>query len=459
MGAESTGGHWTADLRPELTFECPAEVPAGFFHSATHIGSSPRVVMQASHRTWDLNTDWLLNWLLRRADPNGTPFTGLRRLLPGQCIGADRSGALVRRETFGPGVWSSPHLAGGAAVGAFSSAIRNALQRIVADAQRVTSELSGGLDSTYMVGCLAKSGVAVDAFTWTPHAQAQIPQGRSDDFHFADLLRRQYSGAVTLTPIRSTSTALVLARQLTREALWPSFGPTSQPWVYAVRQRAAANGAAFVLSGVHGNASFSWDHRRPRLRSRLPRRAAPQRFFTEPVALRRPSRRRWLTWLAGQDDVFAAINTPGVYPVPRRDPYRDREVLEVAAQITPATWRASGRPREFARLVGDGVVPDAIRLNTRRFAQSSDAWFVMRNERPLYDQYAEILQETPELHAVVDVDEVICTVRSWPWGEATPAPPLPEIATITRILAMAQFIHDARDWLRAQNSNSATNGK
>jgi hypothetical protein len=147
---------------------------------------------------------------------------------------------------------------------------------------------------------------------------------------------------------------------------------------------------------------------------------------------------------------------PGALPV---DPFCDAQVLALAAAITPVEWCRGPYPRGYARLLGEGRVPDAIRLRTRRGGQSWDGWFLIRNRRERYLDEIDALASNSLLGPVVDLPFLKRKLEAGPWGRIQ-GPGGGEVNGIDRLLSLAGFVRRTeerlRDLRRSQTDASAT---
>ena len=121
------------------------------------------------------------------------------------------------------------------------------------------------------------------------------------------------------------------------------------------------------------------------------------------------------------------------------DPFRSPSILSLAAQLRPDTWRAHDVARGFARDLGCGRVPDAIRLRTTRGLQASDVWEWIKFERGRYLGEIELLAETDVVGEIIDVQQLAARVASWPWGRSAVVDPL-ALTAVHRALSLADFV-------------------
>ena len=458
----------TRNVCADEVFTCPTSRAAGLFYPSprspsdrVEVWDDPGAAIRGTPRTWRLDHSWLQDWLLGCPDVMGSPYVGLRRLPPGQML-TRRPGARPQvTGVIGADVWRRPDLEGSAAEEAFREAFDSAVEELALGMSVLTSELSGGLDSSYMVATLAHvTGGSVHAFVAVPESEVALPATPRivSDEPDAQLLADAYPDRVLLQSIRAPRRSpLEIARRICERGWWPAFAVSNLGWVEEIRNRSAAMGSPYVWTGSNGNATFSHSHPYGRggLRSRWRRSRAlsgpPPMMSTlltqAPVRATRPNRRQYLTWLAGHSHSNAAFGNPAAFAIPSVDPYRAPQVLEVAARIKPEAWRRPGMTRGFARALGQGRVPDGIRLRQARGAQGLDVWQQMYRHRLEYETQVELLADTPAIADLVDIAALRSVVGTWSWDSRLP-PPQIQTSVVNRLLAFGQFIRDADDRLR-----------
>jgi hypothetical protein len=303
----------------------------------------------------------------------------------------------------------------------------------------------------------------------------------ADETGLARLLMASYPERLLVEQVINTghTRPLAAAAEAARFSGLPTFNPSNQPWLSAIRRIAAENGSRLWFMAGNGNAAFSSDHmyaadyalRRGRLatlagmgrdidgrwsstvfRSRVlgplrrsfmaeePTQASPLHQFR--VGSRgqqsRIDRHFYVDWLAQSTSGLPAMSNPAVQRgVLVADPFTARSLLEVASAILPEEWQQGGVSRGFARRAGEGRVPDAIRLRTRRGQQGRDAWYVIRND---HDEYLERIASLPTVPGLEHVDHrgLGDHVAAWPWGQVQ-GPYWPEQVALDRLLALADF--------------------
>lgn len=160
-------------------------------------------------------------------------------------------------------------------------------------------------------------------------------------------------------------------------------------------------------------------------------------IWTPLIALTCP-RKHYLDWLAGAPHLPAAAMFEA-WPAPLVDPFCDPNVLRLAAAMTPLEWSKGPQPRGYARLLGQGRVPDSIRLRTRQGGQSMDQWYFMRNHRDRYHDEAALLAQTPILGGWVDHTALLRRLETWPWGQRE-GPPLLPLVAMNSILSLGAYV-------------------
>lgn len=425
------------------------------------------------------DTRWLEGLITGQADPQGTPYIGVSRVLPGQTV-TWTGGQPVLGNWSGPQTWSDPWLRGESARGAYLDAFDAALDDLLVADEPVCVATSGGLDSTFVAAWLARRGVEVNALVHVPHPGADLsPEGGWDPDE-ADLVRTlaaSYPGRIRVIEVvnERLTQPLDAAAALSERTWTPAGHAGNEVWIAHISERARELGARRIFWGSQGNYSFSGDHtyawrdyfRRGRLLglaeltryghdTGLSWRGSVARGVLPLLRDHAGSTLPWLPAVSMPDmssrEGFLRALTMGSPPEVRSqplseavmwvDPFAASSVLHVAAAIEPSEWWRGARTRSFARTLGAGVVPDAIRSRRRRGAQGWDTWFVIRNQRQRYLDEVEALATTAVIADHVDVGAVRDTVLSWPWGEVQGPDPV-AVAHLTSLLAFGTFVRKA----------------
>lgn len=458
------------------------------------VSDSPSRIVEERFTGTSLDDEYLRSLLLLRPAAEGSPYREIRRIRPGTTAAwrpGDRDPSIS--EWCGPSTWLTPHLEGPETVGAYRRVFDATVDRLVDQDAPLVATMSSGLDSTFVVSSLVRHATKanpVHAFCHSPIPETRLSPGMRgvlDEYPIARAMERKYPGLVIVHRVVNEQRRLALdaARDFAAETMLPAINGANQVWVQEISKRARALGAGRIFHGSTGNAGFShpteyagayyagrgdflrlWtilgDHRRsgrrlgdglrtqllgPAVRSVRGRRADGTSINYARVvgipddgpgqAWTGNDRSAYLAMLS-MDSGFAGSLVPLRSSPASIDPFRGREVLDLAADVTPAEWRRGPYNRGFARRAMAGRVPDEIRLRTTRGLQSMDAWHVMREAR---DRYSEELQKLPQSPVFGDwIDPAIPTaiVESWPWGRTTP-PNRFELDAIDSLLALASF--------------------
>lgn len=445
----------------------------------------------------ELNDSYVRSYAVLTVDADTTPYSGVHRIRGGTtALWSANSPQPVVHEWCGPSRWSRPSLHGRAVRSAYLTAFDDAVAALVPTAGPLVATLSGGLDSSFAVASLVRHASPdrpVHALCHSPQPAAGLtPEGNwdPDDLPLARTMQRHYPGLIRISAVVAPDNASPLdAAELASNSTWvPTFNPGNQLWLNEIDQQCGELGAHSVMFAIHGNASFSYDHRyalrhHARAGELLLARDAVTRGDPGSSVLRDAKRRLaepllspvrarlsrddpWTSYrrrvgladATGRTTVpdtrakflsflrpgsgFGAAFTAGAHSVSHVDPFASREVIDLAAAIAPAQWLQGPAPRGFARVLGQGRVPDDIRLRTRRGGQAWDEWFLMRHQRERYLDEVAALAHTPVLGGWVDDRHLAGTLEAWPWGQVR-GPGRLDVLSINRVLALAAFVRAA----------------
>jgi hypothetical protein len=454
------------------------------------VATDPRWCAALSGLRLTPNSDYLHGFVSGSPPPTATPYAGVHRIGCGSLTRWHFDHEPITTYFSGPDVWPEPHLRGRAAKDAFTAAFDNCLRELQQFTRTPVVAMSAGLDSTFLVGSMAgqrhTDDPAIRAFVYRPIPQAHRANTRHkffNEWELATAVEDMYPNLVDIRPV--SNTALVTPRDAAKDAAARSgviaSTPTNQIWLSAIRDRARAADESIWFSGSHGNAAFSgrhlyaWRYHKQhgqwrdlahmthgraknfgpmnaikRLLKEPPPAtpAAPPNLLVDfglapfsPPETHGDERQNYLMWLARRHRIPIATNPAGTQGCLLTDPFSSREVLSVAAQITPAERERTAVPRGWARDVGRGRVPDAIRTNTARGVQGWDAWYPVRNLRRDYLKTLKALADVDWLPGL-DQPRLVQHVDRWPWGQPE-GPPLNELIAIERLLATSDFAHTA----------------
>ena len=469
------------------------------------LGTSPGDVVRARTQATTLDEPYVRTFAMLSPASEQTPYAEVKRLRPGVTAHWPRPGSAPRQtEWSGPSTWPVvPKAEGPDVQGTYLANFDAVVSEMTAAGDPIAAAMSGGLDSSFVVAALAMQTTPdrpVHAFSHAPHPDAQLePSGDwdPDDSPYALAMQRAYPGRVIVHRVINADlvASLDAASDAARRSWLPTFNPGNQVWISQIESLAAQLGASRLFSGTNGNPAFSHEPtyalryylRRADLRTAAKllsgsgRPGAPTAVYvvaspgreppeapadsrkptprvlravglpdeeSKPLSRTRFGRPDYLEWLAGSRDSLQASLCPAGEWVPSMDPFRAATVMEMAASITPREWSTGPYPRGFARRLGEGRVPDEIRLRTRGGGQAMDTWFVTRNLRDRYFDEIRQLESTPVLGGWVDVSAIEATVSAWPWGEVRGPGDL-EVIAVERLLALAEFVRMTRSRLKS----------
>lgn len=351
----------------------------------------------------------------------------------------------------------------------------------------VVLKLSSGLDSTFLAATLASSRLIeepIHAFTHSPHPSAPIPHsGRLlyDEFPMVRRFVGHFPGRFVLHRVypNSEQNPLDSAAAAALADGVPAAAPANMGWIHQVAQRSTELGAQSLFTGSMGNFTFSMAHRyaaRYYMRRGKVLKAYRTGWLTpdlKRVAVqisRRDRRRRQdvinkglgpyrrLMGVVSPDvqdsevdrDYFLRRLDPGCRPVSATgakgiqtlDPFASEVMRNLASAMTPFEWSKGPGPRGYARMLGAGRVPDAIRLSRKKGVQSADQWYLMHQLRDRYYGELDLIAQTPVLAGWIDIATLRDTLDSLPWGEPGIDYLEPAVAA-NRILSLGAFIRMA----------------
>jgi asparagine synthase (glutamine-hydrolysing) len=197
------------------------------------------------------------------ANADCTAFSGVRRLLPGYQLIADRTGIRVTRwwhpERLRPLKLSSQQDYYDAFLALYSDAVR----RCISSDAGIGAALSGGLDSGSAVvlasQILGRQGRRLRAYVHRPnHEHGGNERKISDEYELARLTA-EHAGNVELCPLQSADVSIIQAlRTALRIHGAPIHGAMNQFWIVDLLSHAKVAGTKVLLTGQAGNATVSF---------------------------------------------------------------------------------------------------------------------------------------------------------------------------------------------------------
>jgi asparagine synthase (glutamine-hydrolysing) len=147
------------------------------------------------------------------------------------------------------------------------------------------------------------------------------------------------------------------------------------------------------------------------LRPRWRAAGAPPPPFDRPPA----SRTQWLG--------FATLSPHGWRndPVDRwaidwRDPTADRRLLERMLTFPLAAFAAAGRERGLARAIGEGLLPDSVRLRASRGEQAPERAASIGRSAPAYRAALDKLAASPAAREILDLPAIEASLAGFATG-------------------------------------------
>ena len=167
----------------------------------------------------------------------------------------------------GPESWAEPHLEGPEAPQRYLDAFDASVDELLGDGP-IYAQMSGGLDSTFVVASLIRHATPdnpVHALCHSPHPESGLStQGRwePDDYPVAKAMEAAYPGRVVVHRMLTPEDARPLNAAAAASAIRgvPTFNPGNQVWLDHMGQMAAEAGASRLFCGTNGNPAFSYGH-------------------------------------------------------------------------------------------------------------------------------------------------------------------------------------------------------
>ncbi|WP_404370641.1 asparagine synthase-related protein [Sphingomonas sp. MMS24-J45] len=332
--------------------------------------------------------------------------------------------------------------------------LRQATAERMRSSGRTAAMLSGGLDSGIVaaLAATARPDTTILAYTGVPEPGLEVadrPGWEADDGPAAALTAARYPNlAHRLVSVGNRSWPDLIAR-LGRESATPVRGSANLLWLDEISRCARADGARVLLTGQHGNFSFSHNGNgalaelaayrqwRPALRllgevgdpvrqARILKRYLAEQWrhrrgapfllpgtqFLQPEAraliqpsflfLDKPSSRaRWLRF-ATTAPHYWRCDAAELWGLDWRDPTADRRFLEWMLRMPLAAFRFGGLDRGLARELGRDLLPEAIRLRTVRGAQGADAAAWIRRDREGFSKHLQTIATSETPRALLD---------------------------------------------------------
>jgi len=300
--------------------------------------------------------------------------------------------------------------------------------------------------------------------------QNATPRGRYGDEAPLVELNRQFIGNLDVHYIRAEKPGLLAGMALALELHdRPTPAPSNMFWIYALLEAVQEQGLAVLLTGQAGNATVSWagavenywplilSGQWQTLRGRYKRSGLPplktvRRHMLRPLAEQAqtfwgtfaprqvqapysPANPQWARSLAAaqgmkanrRDPVLASFDprqahikrmsitrnagaiwaeTGPAYGLEVRDPTMDKRLMEFCLAIPEAQYRLDGQDRALIRRAMKGLLPDEVRLNTRRGLQAADLGYRLLAELPQAQALMARLERSELARRVLDLPKM-----------------------------------------------------
>jgi len=131
-----------------------------------------------------------------------------------------------------------------------------------------------------------------------------------------------------------------------------------------------------------------------------------------------------------------------LYGIRRRDISAYRPLVEYCLSLRGEEFLGGGLDRRLARRMGEGRLPDSIRLNTL-YGDHGAGWHArMSRQREALIAELSRYRDNPEMAELIDFDRLIAALEDWPEVTPTDVDTLgPRLVGTSRAVWMARFIN------------------
>lgn len=363
-----------------------------------------------------------------------TPFEGVHRLTFGHELLVSADGPRVRR-------WFHPERAAKTTEPAelvMRRAIQTAIEAATKDESEYVFALSGGLDSTILLALAAQNPAVargLQAYCAVPDQTRvhPVPGRVADEWPWASAVAQRAGVTAHRLQDDADSNWLDHADDFHRRNLSPLVVAANLWWLRQLEQQAVRRGTRVILGGQSGNATFSngrpgapralhtdgtWERapRRTRLRQTLrrglsrvpPSVVLPGLSVTIPAHVTQMD--PWTRWCLSEPPVSGCGPWSGANVV-WRDPFGSTEVITAAMSVPETVWGVRGSERRLARRVGEGLIPDDVRLNQVRGIQGADLPGSMLRHAASYTDAMYRISSSPSARKFLDTDALGPSLR------------------------------------------------
>jgi asparagine synthase (glutamine-hydrolysing) len=354
---------------------------------------------------------------------------------------------------------------------------------------------------------LAPEGRRVVAFTAVPAHPVDIPKFMADEGPSAAAVAAKYTNIEHVRVPYGSRTLFSMLDLFSPVEMRPPHNPTNYEWLYEISLQTAGRGFSTILTGLTGNTTFSYDgklmlstlllegriaaawgqartlHRNPQYTWKnlawlafnpfapaslrhwydhmrgfpsgtdeysLIRMDFARRHGIGPSAIDQSantaSSREYRLWHLFRADPGPAIGAMrSLTGVHMTDPSLDLRVAEYCLSVPVEHFWKNGVRRSLIRNAMNGVLPDQVRLCTRRGVQASDFATHFRADRPEAAKELALMRDHPLTRRALDLD-ALADMLTWTEEETSTLGQRQNFwPKLTRAFALGRFLRRLDD--------------
>ncbi|HEY6926858.1 MAG TPA: asparagine synthase-related protein [Steroidobacteraceae bacterium] len=443
--------------------------------------------------TRDLNLVALGAMTAPRSLIGSTAYRAIKRIPDGYYLIREKGTVRLHRWWNPESEGGSPSPTGGDCVATASSLFKEAVSNRLRLTGGVATTLSGGLDSTLVTATaatlLAERGSELTAYTCVPHSDLPRLERKgwdSSDLDYAASVARMYPNIRHVTLSSGGLCALDLIPATHASSRTPVRNGANHLWLGRISRLANASGARVILTGQRGNVTVSssatvdellgarrwrsaWKYLAARRRASgqstlqlvwASLRARVGRCERLSIEMQRPGLRFLTPQLRGQVEPLCVDECEGLSSGQRRllklrnfrqgwmadpwvqwgtqlrDPTADRRLVEYLLSLPAEAFLTEGHSRGLARAMGEGLVPNSVRLRRTQGAQVPEhtALFVLHRTR--YETVLEAITRSTLFRSMFDVPRLRETLGWLVSGSGS----LLQAHTLDRVIDVGLFV-------------------
>jgi asparagine synthase (glutamine-hydrolysing) len=442
-----------------------ASAPLFYAECGTTLVASPQlaVVLACPQVPRDLNLQALGALLAPKSLIGATPYRAVRALPAGHLLIRD-AGRLRLERWWQPDRDTRTHYRDPRNYVALASALfGQSVQARLRTTGAIATTMSGGLDSTLVSATAARlsadRGVEITAYTSVPEpglARVQRQGWDSCDFEYAAAVARMHPNVRHVSIQPGGLCPLDLMPAIHAHSRTPVRNSANHLWLGRISRIAAESGARIILTGQRGNSSisasgngaieellraFRW---RAALQCAVELRHAERRSISRSIAatvwgpLKRTAHWQRAVRFPGTaylnamfrsevetlliDDYaglppnefrgafLTSIRQPWLadplvqWGVQWRDPTSDRRLVESLLSFPIEAFTIGGRHRGLARAMGEGLLPDIVRLRRTQGSQAPEHPSMVAAHCTKYRNAADAVAGSALFRSICDLD-------------------------------------------------------